>query len=147
MDGRVSSRSQRSERVRAAILHAAAQAIAEHGYFGMSMRQLARETGRGLSSFYNYFPSKEDLLFELQFEAFRTLNGAAESAISKVDEPGERLYIFVLNHLCYFNENAAVMRVLVHEAAALPADKRQAIRRLKEEYYRLGASIVRNPSN
>ena len=33
------------------ILAAAARAFAEHGYHGMSMRDLAKATGRGLASF------------------------------------------------------------------------------------------------
>ena len=44
------------------ILTAAARAFAEHGYHGMSMRDLARATGRAPATLYNYFDSKEELL-------------------------------------------------------------------------------------
>ena len=43
---------------RQAFLAAAATAIAQRGYHGMSMRELARATGRSVGVFYNYFTSK-----------------------------------------------------------------------------------------
>lgn len=130
------------EAQRAEILDAAATAIAEHGFHGMSMRGLARATGRGLASFYNYFPSKEDVLFSLQTDAFETLSGSLKAALEAVDEPVERLYVFVLNHLRYLAEHQSVMRVLVHEASALPAGRRKKVRLLKEAYFQIVKDIV-----
>lgn len=130
------------EAQRAEILDAAATAIAEHGFHGMSMRGLARATGRGLASFYNYFPSKEDVLFSLQTDAFETLTGSLNEALEAVDEPVERLYVFVLNHLRYLAEHQSVMRVLVHEASALPAGRRKKVRLLKEAYFQIVKDIV-----
>ena len=132
----------RHEAQRAGILDAAAAAIAEHGYHGMSMRALARATGRGLASFYNYFSSKEDLLFSLQTDAFETLTNSLNAALEDVHDPVERLHVFVLNHLLYLAEHRSVMRVLVHEASALPAGRRKKIRLLKEGYFQIVRDIV-----
>ena len=55
------------------ILEAAAAAIARDGFHGMSMRALAKATGRGLASFYTYFDSKESVLFAIQSQAFEAL--------------------------------------------------------------------------
>lgn len=136
------SRRIRREAQRVEILEAAAAAIAEHGFHGMSMRGLARATGRGLASFYNYFSSKEDLLFSLQTGAFETLTGSLNAALQNVDEPVERLYIFVLNQVRYLAEHRSVMRVLVHEASALPAGRRKKVRLLKERYFQIVRDIV-----
>src|SRR3990172_12804866 len=100
----------RQKEPRAEILQAAAAAIAENGFHGMTMRGLARATGRGLASFYNYFSSKEDVLFSLQTDAFETLTNSLKAALKDVDEPVERLYIFVLNHVRYLAEHRSVMR-------------------------------------
>jgi AcrR family transcriptional regulator len=132
----------RREAQRGEILEAAAEAIAEHGFHGMSMRGLARATERGLASFYNYFSSKEDLLFSLQTNAFETLTSSLKAALEGVDEPIERLYVFVLNHVGYLAEHRAVMRVLVHEASALPAGRRKKVRLLKEGYFQIVRDIV-----
>ncbi len=136
------SRRLRHEAQRVEILAAAAAAIAEHGYHGMSMRGLARATGRSLASFYNYFSSKEDLLFSLQTDAFETLANSLEAALEGVDDPVERLYVLVFNHLRFLAEHRPVMRVLVHEASALPAGRRRTVRVLKERYFQIGKDIV-----
>lgn len=135
--------STRHERVRTEILEAAAHAISVNGYHGMSMRQLAKETNKGLSTFYNYFSSKEDVLFSIQSRAFSSLLASAEEASLGVDGAANRLYAFIHNHVRYFTEHSAVMRVLVHEAAALPPRRRKAIRTAKERYFQLGRERVR----
>jgi len=135
-------RQARHEAQRLEILEAAAVAIAEHGFHGMTMRGLARATGRGLATFYNYFSCKEEVLFSLQTEAFDTMATSVNSALEGVVEPSERLYVFVLNHLHFLAERRAVMRVLVHEASALPSGKRKTVRRLKEAYFNICRDIV-----
>lgn len=125
------------------VLHAAARAFAEHGFHGMSMRELASATGKGLASLYNYFDSKEDLLFALQSGAFKALVESAETAMSGAQDTTARLYALVLNHVRYVAEHRDVMRVLVHEASALPPAQRKKVRLLKESYYALAEPLVR----
>ncbi len=124
------------------ILEAAARFIAEHGYHGMSMRALAKATGRSLATAYNYFSSKEEILFALQKEAFETLIGAAEHALEDVDAASSRLYVFILNHVNYCTTHGDVMRVLIHEAGSLPAAKRRRIRELKTAYFEVGQAVI-----
>ena len=124
------------------ILLAAARFIAEQGYHGMSMRALAKATGRSLATAYNYFSSKEEILFALQKEAFETLIAATRQALSGVVPSDARLYILILHHVTYFSKNSDVMRVLVHEAGSLPPEKRLVIRRLKEQYFEIGRRIL-----
>ena len=128
---------------RAEVLARAAVAISRHGYHGMTMRDLAKATGRGLASFYHLFQSKEDILFELQSQAFEQLQSSAVRALEEVVEPIPRLQIFVLNHVRYFVEQPDVMRVLVLEAAALPRARRALIRDLKQRYFEIGQEILR----
>lgn len=136
------SRQFRHEAQRLEILQAAAAAIAEHGFHGMTMRGLARATGRGLATFYDYFSSKEDLLFSLQTDAFETMASSANAALEGVDDQVDQLYVFILNHLRYSAENRSEMRVLVHEASALPAGRRKTVRLLKEAYFNICRDIV-----
>jgi AcrR family transcriptional regulator len=132
----------RSRPSRAAILAAAAAIIAEHGFHGMSMRELAQAAGTGLSNLYNYFGSKEEILAALQREAFEALLASAGEALAEVEGAAARLHVFVFHHVRYVVGHQDVMRVLVHEAASLPGAERAAVRRLKERYFRLGRGIV-----
>ena len=127
---------------RQVILDAAARAIAQRGFHGMSMRELAHETGQALASFYNYFSSKEEVLLEIQLAAFETLIARAEGALRGVSDPRERLLAFIEQHVRYVAEHADVMRVLIQEAGTLPAAGRARVRELKERYYGLGRAIV-----
>jgi AcrR family transcriptional regulator len=136
------ARSAKSEAKRLAILAAAARAIAEYGFHGMSMRDLARATGQALAGFYNYFRSKEEVLFHIQAGAFETLIVEAEDALRGLESPQDRLFAFLYQHVRYFVEHPDVMRVLVHEAGALPRQQRDAVRTLKERYYAVGRGIV-----
>jgi len=127
---------------RQAILDAAAASIAAHGFHGMSMRELAAAAGKGLSSLYHYFPSKEEILFALQREAFETLIAATSEALAGVEGAPARLYAFISQHVSYFARHPELMRVLVHEAGSLPEEKRRILRRLKERYFGIGRGIV-----
>jgi AcrR family transcriptional regulator len=128
--------------LRADVLQGAATPIARHGYHGMSMRDLAKATGKSLASFYHLFQSKEEILFEIQAQAFERLISTAERALVEVSDPVGQLQIFVLNHVRYFAEQPDVMRVLVHEAAALPRSRRVQIRALKQRYFEIARGLV-----
>ena len=47
------------------VLDAAAELIAEHGYGGASLRELARRVGMSQPSLYHYFRTKEDLVLQI----------------------------------------------------------------------------------
>jgi len=128
---------------RTEVMTRAASAIAEHGYHGMTMRDLAKATGRGLASFYHLFSSKEEILFELQQRAFQHLLESAEATLRAPGEPVARLHRFISNHVHYFVEQPDVMRVLVQEASALPPKRRSVIRHLKQRYFAIGETLLR----
>lgn len=132
----------RQEQGRQEILGAAAELLATHGYHGMSMRELSRATGMSLANLYNYFGSKEDLVFALQTRAFETLIATSEQALAGLADADARLYAFILNHVRYITAHRDVTRVLVEEAGELPAKRRRAVRELKEKYFAIGRGVV-----
>lgn len=127
---------------RAELVAVAARAFADRGYHAVSMRDLARDLGRSPATFYSHFESKEALLYCMQKDAFDTLLENIRAALDGVKQPMKRLRVLVHEHVRYFTENSDVMRVLVHEAAALPAGPRDAIRRRKEAYYALARDVI-----
>jgi TetR/AcrR family transcriptional regulator, cholesterol catabolism regulator len=136
------ARPSRQSEGRLEILEAAARFIARHGFYGMSMRDLAHGMGKSIAGFYNYYRSKEDVLFELQLRAFETLVQSAEAAVAATKDPGGRLYGFILQHLQYVVSHPDVMHVLVQEASALPPQRRQVIRAVKERYFEIAQALV-----
>lgn len=138
----VMKRAQRAQQRQLEILSAAATMVAARGFHGMSMRDLAKATGRNLSSLYNDFANKEALLLAIQLRAFESLNHAVEAACGAVLDPNGKLYAFIYQHVRYVVDHSAVMRVLVSEAGALGPDQRTQVRVLKVRYYRQLLPIV-----
>jgi hypothetical protein len=63
-------------------------------------------------------------------------------ALTGVENPVARLYVFALMHLRFFASYPDAMRVLVHEASALPPDSRAIVRERKEEYFGIARGII-----
>lgn len=127
---------------RAEILSAAARAIARDGFHGMTMRGLARDAGLGLATAYDHFSSKDDILFQLQREAFDELLAEAERATLGCPTPEAALRAFIEAHVGFVARRPDVMRILVLEAGALGPGERARIRGLKDRYFALLRGVV-----
>ncbi|HEX2091324.1 MAG TPA: TetR/AcrR family transcriptional regulator [Longimicrobiaceae bacterium] len=118
------------------ILRTAAQIFAEKGYHQASIRDIARATRVSLSGLYYYFSSKEELLFLIQDHAFGTLDETLDRLLQGVEDPIRKLRLLMENHLRYFVNNMAEMKVLSHEAESLTGELRERVnarkRRLTE---------------
>lgn len=136
------NRADRAHHRQVETLNAAAGMLAERGFHGMSMRELARATGQNLSSLYNDFANKEALLLAIQLRAFEALNHAVGAACQGACGAEEQLFAFIYQHVRYVVDNGAVMKVLVTEAGALGPEQRQQVRTLKERYYHQLQPIV-----
>jgi AcrR family transcriptional regulator len=60
-----SPRQKRHEKSQQSILDVAAKLIVEHGYENLSLREVARQADYSPAALYEYFKSKEDILFAL----------------------------------------------------------------------------------
>jgi AcrR family transcriptional regulator len=63
---------------RAAILHAALQLFAEHGYNETTVTQITERAGMSRRLFFYYFDSKDDILFEINAAALVVLEEVVE---------------------------------------------------------------------
>ncbi len=59
------SRLKKSELIREALLKAAAEVVGEVGYANASIALITQQAGVGQGTFYNYFPSRQEILDEL----------------------------------------------------------------------------------
>jgi TetR/AcrR family transcriptional regulator, cholesterol catabolism regulator len=80
-----------------------------------------------LSGLYYYFQSKEELLFLIQDHAFGTLIQNLEELLEGVDDPHRRIRLLIENHLRFFVNNMAEMKVLSHEADSLSGEFRARV--------------------
>ena len=126
------------------ILRHASRMMAERGYHGASIRDLARETGRSLSGLYHYFRGKDDLLYLINRHGFDTLLTMLERALrepSAVDAAA-RLHAFVYVHTRFFVENMDAMRGMMWGTQELDAERAAEIRALKQRYAERARELV-----
>jgi AcrR family transcriptional regulator len=132
----------RFDRRLAEILAHAAEVFCKKGYEGASMRDLSRASGMSLAGLYYYFESKERLLFLIQKHTFTTILQRLKTRLEGVNDPEERIRIFILNHLEYFLANQEAMKVLSHEADVLKNEFALEVAALKREYYRICVGLL-----
>jgi TetR/AcrR family transcriptional regulator, cholesterol catabolism regulator len=124
------------------ILRHATEVFCEKGYEGASMRDLSRASGISLAGLYHYFGSKERLLYLIQKHTFSTIVEKLKARLEGVTDPGERLRIFIQNHLEYFVTNQSGLKVLAHEDEALKNGFASEIAAIKREYYRICLGLI-----
>lgn len=125
------------------ILRTSARIFAEKSYHSTSMRDISRATGVSLAGLYHYCKSKEELLFLIQDHCFGRVLERLEQRIKGIDDPFEKLRIFIDNHLSFFAANMAEMKVLSHEAESLAGDMHKHVSGKKEKYAKLARKILR----
>jgi AcrR family transcriptional regulator len=74
------SRHEQKERTRQALLDAALELTDEHGFAGVSLRQVARRAGVVPTAFYRHFADMEELGLALVDQSFGTLRGMMQLA-------------------------------------------------------------------
>jgi AcrR family transcriptional regulator len=124
------------------ILRTASQIFAQKGYHPTTMRDISRATEVSLSGLYHYCESKEELLFLIQDNCFGRVLERLEERLVDVDDPVEKLRIFIENHLSFFAANMAEMKVLSHEGESLAGEKHRHVANKKKEYTRRVRQIL-----
>ena len=123
------------------LLSAAVKLFADHGFAGSSMRDLARVTGMSVAGLYHHFESKDQLLYEMQRDAFeRLLEPVAEFPSDST--PAEKIQRIVRNHLEFFTTHITDMKVLSHELETLEGDMGKEISHLRGRYYEICLETV-----
>ena len=124
------------------ILRTSARIFAAKSYHSTSMRDISRATGVSLAGLYHYCKSKEELLFLIQDHCFGRVLERLEQRTRGIDDPFEKLRIFIDNHLSFFAANMAEMKVLSHEAESLAGDLHEHVSTRKRQYTRTARKIL-----
>ncbi|MEX0955500.1 MAG: TetR/AcrR family transcriptional regulator [Rhizobiaceae bacterium] len=122
------------QKTQAAIRDAAVNLIARLGYEAVTMRQLAAEVGVQAPALYRYFPTKEDLLFDLMTAHMEALIESWETVRPATPDPAARLRAFVANHIRFHVERRHSTHVNNMELRSLSRERLSAILRLRGRY-------------
>ncbi len=119
-----------------AIMAAGVRLIYEHGYDALTLRQLAREVGLQPGSLYNYIETKQDLLVTLLRGHLTRLLVDVDQALAGVQDPLEKLRVFVEFHLMDHMVRKADVFIANSELRSLEPENRREIVSLRRAYER-----------
>lgn len=108
------------------LVTAAAHLFARRGFQGASISDLAKTCGTSKSLIYHYFPSKDDILYEVMEAHLDALVDAADDAM-RSGSPEERLRHLTLSFMQLYVGAQDSHKVLLNELDNLPADRRAKV--------------------
>ena len=117
----------------------------ERGYHGTSVKDIAIAAGCKPANLYNYFPSKEQLLFEILLEEMRMLVGSLKHLEDdETTPPIEQLRILVRNQISVlFGFRKSSKLLFDMEFEKLSPAKRKVIVELRDQYDGILRKIIR----
>ena len=124
------------------ILSFSAKVIAKEGYEKASIRRIAAEMGMSISALYYYFESKEELLFSIQYSSFMGLVEKLEQKLEGVEDPEQRLYLLIENHLDHFLSRINELIICSHEINTLTGEAYQVVFKLRLRYFQTALKII-----
>jgi len=124
------------------ILRAAAEVFAEKSFGLASIRDIAAHARISFPRIYYYLRNKEELLYLISKRAFEQLSSRAEEQTANVQDPEEKLKLFIKAHIDYQLDNVAEMKVLIRETQSLSGRNAAQIARMMREYSHLCRKII-----
>ena len=110
-----------------AIVDAAAELFAEKGFLGASLVDLAERCNSSKSLIYHYYPSKEDILFDVMASHVEALNGALDEVEAAGGLAVARIRRLTHAFMRLYVGAAAKHKVLLNELDQLPKERRELI--------------------
>lgn len=115
-----------------AILDAAQDLIAQHGYAGFSIRDLSRESGLAKGTIYHHFQDKREIYLNAMERDFSELMGNLGDAVASIEDPVVWLGCFARTYLRQANERRTHIRALLRELGAMEGEMRQMAQKIRE---------------
>ena len=106
----------------------------QHGCAAMDLRTLVRSVDLQVGSLYNYFDSKQHLLFWLLKDNTEKILAELDKTIEGIEDPKEQMRAFVAFHLSYYIANRKGAWVLTSEMRSLTREHYRAIAHLHRQY-------------
>lgn len=125
------------------ILEAALQAFFEHGYHGTTTRDLARRSGLSVPGVYHYYPSKQDILFDLMNVVIGELLTRSRQALATVPaDPGSQFDALVESLLRFHMYRRIGATVSTAEIRSLEPGNRERYVAKRDEQQRMLDRVI-----
>lgn len=117
------------------ILRTAAALFRQYGYFGTSVRDIAKALGVPHSAIYGHFRSKESLCFEVVHASLSTMTDGLEALTARRDvAPVQMLAEAIRYHLMGIVEHVNGLSVMLNDTKHLAPRHRKQVNVLRDRY-------------
>ncbi len=102
------------------ILYAAVRVFAKNGFYNSTISQIAKEAGVADGTIYIYFKNKDDILIKVFEEAMSVILTTLNEKMKEVDDPVEKLRIYIENQFelaTNYPDLAEVIQVELRQSA------------------------------
>lgn len=124
------------------ILQAAQKLFADKGFRETNLNDVAVQLGFRRQAVYHYFPSKDEILYELIDRAGQSIATSAQPTLDAEIPPVEKLAEVVRNHVRQLLTNIDVFRIQFSELFKLTSDRADGLRRDMAAYVRSIADVI-----
>lgn len=125
-------------KVRESIVNVARDVFAKYGYNKTTMDDIAHTARRGKTSIYYYFRSKEEIFRAVIEKEAALLVSKLKKAIMSVDDPEEKLRIYVYSRMNTFRDLSNFYVALKDELL----DHLEFIEEIRERYDKMEIQII-----
>lgn len=109
-----------SEEVRAAVIAATLDEVAEHGLAGLAVAAVAERAGTSRATLYRWFPGGRDEVVQATIEAeIERFFTALRARVGDPGDPAERLDALLVEARRLFTDHVVLQRLLADEAGAI----------------------------
>ncbi len=130
------------KRQRREIRDTAVRLFYQKGYTETSMREIAEAIGRGKSTLYDYFKTKDEILISYFADEIVALSRQAEEIAKEQVSAREKLRLLLEAHLSFLLENKQFYLKLTVEAQRMGMDSQKIIQDNRHYYQDLISSLV-----
>jgi AcrR family transcriptional regulator len=130
----------KDEQIRAEVVTAARGLFQRFGLFKTTMEDIAKATGKGKSTLYYYYASKDEIFDAVIKEDMEDVMGQVQVAVNKAGTAEEKLKTFTLTKLKILAQKATLNSVVFGEISENP----QLIKKLKKDYEAQELDLLKN---
>ena len=94
------------------LLDAAAEEFAHHGFTGANVNRIAKAAGFSIGTFYNYFPTKRELMVDFIEDASKAHVGFIKERVKEVEDPEKRIRLFFQAGFQFVDDNSTRSRAI-----------------------------------
>ena len=127
------------------IYDSAVRLVAQRGYHGTSLRDIAAGANLRISSVYYHYPSKQDILLAVIRRTMADLGTAVSEAIdAAVADATERLTAAIRAHILFHTARSAEAFIVDSEIRSLDPESLAEVIALRDAYEELFLGILRD---